>query len=74
MFHVPVDFFCYPSGRYDRRVIGAVRRAGYLAATTTDDSLARPGHLYTLGRIRINGSDGVSGFASKLTALSQSPY
>src|SRR5438445_5151239 len=33
MFHVPVDFFCYPSGRYDAHVIDPVRRAGYLAAT-----------------------------------------
>jgi len=29
-FGVPVDFFCYPAGRHDARVIRAVRRAGYL--------------------------------------------
>ena len=70
MFHVPVNFFCYPAGRYDAAVIAAVQQAGYLGATTTDYGLARPGDLYTLARVRINGSDGVGGLAAKLTALS----
>jgi hypothetical protein len=69
LFHAPVDFFCYPSGRYDARVVAAVRRAGYLGATTTNYGLARPGDIYTLGRIRINGSDGITGFARKLQGL-----
>jgi peptidoglycan/xylan/chitin deacetylase (PgdA/CDA1 family) len=71
LFHVPVDFFCYPSGRYDARVIAAVRRAGYLGATTTNYGLARPADLYTLDRIRVNGSDGLSGFAHKLQDLTR---
>jgi hypothetical protein len=66
---VPVAFFCYPAGRYDRRVIGAVRAAGYLGATTTEWGLARPPDYYTLARVRIDGSDGVAGFASKLERL-----
>jgi peptidoglycan/xylan/chitin deacetylase (PgdA/CDA1 family) len=69
MFHVPVDFFCYPSGRYDAHVIAAVRRAGYLAATTTNYGLARPASSYTLSRVRVNGSDGLLGFEHKLQAL-----
>jgi peptidoglycan/xylan/chitin deacetylase (PgdA/CDA1 family) len=69
MFHVPVDFFCYPSGRYNAHVIAAVRRAGYLAATTTNYGLARPTSLFTLDRVRINGSDGLVGFEHKLEAL-----
>lgn len=68
-FHVPVDFFCYPAGRYDARVIAAVHRAGYLGATTTMYGLARPADIYTLARVRIDGSDGVSGFAAKLQSL-----
>jgi peptidoglycan/xylan/chitin deacetylase (PgdA/CDA1 family) len=72
-FHVPVDFFCYPSGRYDSRVVAAVQRAGYLGATTTDYGLARPSDLYTLKRIRVNGTDRVAGFANKLEGLS-SPH
>jgi len=70
-FHVPVDFFCYPSGRYDARVINAVRLAGYLGATTTRYGLARPRDMYTLSRIRIDGSDHVAGFAQKLESLTR---
>jgi peptidoglycan/xylan/chitin deacetylase (PgdA/CDA1 family) len=71
LFHAPVDFFCYPSGRYDAHVVAAVRRAGYLGATTTNYDLGRPQDIYTLGRIRINGSDHVTGFASKLQSLTR---
>ena len=69
LFHVPVDFFCYPSGRYDQHVVAAVRRAGYLGATTTNYGLASPRDLYALSRIRIDGSDGLAGFARKLQSL-----
>jgi peptidoglycan/xylan/chitin deacetylase (PgdA/CDA1 family) len=72
LFHVPVDFFCYPAGRYNARVINAVKRAGFLGATTTNYGLARPPGLFTLDRIRINGSDGLSSFASKLDSLTPS--
>ena len=68
-FRVPVNFFCYPSGRYDEMVIAAVQAAGYLAATTTNYGLAKPGELYTLARVRINGSDSLAAFAAKLEAL-----
>ena len=69
MFHVPVNFFCYPAGRYDAAVVAAVQQAGYLGATTTNYGVARPAELYTLSRVRISGSDGVKGFAAKLAAL-----
>lgn len=70
--HVPVDFFCYPSGRYDAAVVAAVRAAGYLGATTTSYGLARPSQgLFTLSRVRVNRSDGVAGLAAKLRALGE---
>lgn len=31
----PVHMFCYPCGRYDRRVIGSVKESGFLGARTT---------------------------------------
>ena len=65
-FHQPVNFFCYPSGRYDGQAIQAVRDAGYLGATTTDEGLASKTEMYTLKRIRVDGSDGVSGLMQKL--------
>ena len=68
-FHVPVDFFCYPSGRYDDRVVAAVRAAGFFGATTEGFRPASPREgLLTLSRIRVDGSDGVSGLAAKLRA------
>lgn len=71
-FGVPVDFFCYPAGRYDARVIRAVHRAGYLGATTTMEGLARPDERYELRRVRVGRSDRVDGLAEKLVALSAS--
>jgi len=74
MFHVRADFFCYPSGRYDARVIDAVQRAGFLGATTTRYGLAWPTNLFVLSRIRIDGHDGLGGFVRKLEGLPPSPY
>ena len=68
-FQVPVDFFCYPAGCFDDRVVAAVRKAGYLGATTTLYGLATPDDPYRLARVRVNRSDGVDGFAAKLVAL-----
>ena len=68
-FHVPVDFFCYPSGRYNAHVLAAVRSAGFLGATIEGFGAASPRDgLLTLPRIRVDGSDGVSGLAAKLAA------
>jgi peptidoglycan/xylan/chitin deacetylase (PgdA/CDA1 family) len=69
LFHIPVDFFCYPGGRYDARVVDAVRRAGYLGATTTDYGLARPPAYFTLKRVRVGGSLGVRGFVGTMRSL-----
>jgi peptidoglycan/xylan/chitin deacetylase (PgdA/CDA1 family) len=57
LFHVPVDFFCYPSGVFDPAVIAAVRRAGYLGATTTLPGLARPSEPDALHRVRVDGGE-----------------
>jgi peptidoglycan/xylan/chitin deacetylase (PgdA/CDA1 family) len=65
-FGIPVDFFCYPAGRYDAEAIQAVKDAGYLGATTVDEGLADRHQMYTLKRIRVNASDGVKGLAEKL--------
>ena len=68
-FHVPVDFFCYPSGRYNSRVLAAVHAAGFFGATIEGFGAASPRDgLLTLPRIRVGGSDGVSGLAAKLDA------
>jgi peptidoglycan/xylan/chitin deacetylase (PgdA/CDA1 family) len=67
---VPVDFFCYPSGRFDAAVVAAVRAAGFVGATTTNPGYAGPRDgLLTLDRIKVDASDGVAGMAAKLSGL-----
>jgi peptidoglycan/xylan/chitin deacetylase (PgdA/CDA1 family) len=66
LFGVPVNFFCYPAGRYDARVIAEVRRAGYLGATTTVEGPAVPTTPFTLTRVRVNGSDRAADLGEKL--------
>jgi peptidoglycan/xylan/chitin deacetylase (PgdA/CDA1 family) len=69
-FHQPVNFFCYPAGKYDKATIRAVRRAGYLGATTELPGEASKAKMFELHRIRVDGSDGVDGLAQKLGAAS----
>jgi peptidoglycan/xylan/chitin deacetylase (PgdA/CDA1 family) len=56
-FGQPADFFCYPSGRYNARVVAAVRAAGYRAATTVNEGYGVAGEEFALKRIRVNGTD-----------------
>jgi len=73
-FGVPVNFFCYPAGRYDDAVVAAVRAAGYLAATTTEPGLAQPGEAdrFTLHRVRVNNGVSGSALVGQLASLSAS--
>ena len=69
VFGLPVDFFCYPDGRFDGAVIAAVKRAGYLGAESELPGPASPANgLYTLHRIEILRGDGVAGLAAKLAS------
>jgi peptidoglycan/xylan/chitin deacetylase (PgdA/CDA1 family) len=70
-FGVPIDFFCYPAGKFDAEVVAAVEDAGYKGAVTVLDGLATPDKPYELKRIRINGNDGVDGFSSKMRSAEQ---
>lgn len=69
-FRARIDFFCYPAGRYDDRVVAAVRRAGFLGATTTDNGLATAADPYRLRRVRVSRGDGVRVLARALRARS----
>src|SRR5262249_49937885 len=73
-FGVKVVNFCYPAGHYDQAAIAELRRAGYRGATTELPGLADRANPYTLARLEITGSDGLSGFADKVsTAQPQGP-
>jgi peptidoglycan/xylan/chitin deacetylase (PgdA/CDA1 family) len=66
-FHQPVNFFCYPAGKFNQATVQAVRTAGYLGATTELPGEASRDDMYKLHRIRVDGSDGVSGLEQKLS-------
>jgi peptidoglycan/xylan/chitin deacetylase (PgdA/CDA1 family) len=65
----PVQWFSYPAGRENPRVVRLVRRAGYVLAVTT-----RPGELQaasrplTLRRLEVLDTTGVRGLAALLAA------
>jgi peptidoglycan/xylan/chitin deacetylase (PgdA/CDA1 family) len=59
-YHVPVNWFCYPSGQYDATVEAAVKQAGFIGSTTVVPGWAHPGDdPYRLHRLRVLG--GTSG-------------
>jgi peptidoglycan/xylan/chitin deacetylase (PgdA/CDA1 family) len=60
-FGVPVDFFAYPYGRQDARVRAAVRRAGFLGATTIVRGLAAASaDPFALRRVLVGADDSPS--------------
>ena len=59
-YHVPVNWFCYPSGHYDATVVEAVKAAGFVGSTTVVPGWAHPAEdRYRLHRLRVLG--GTSG-------------
>jgi peptidoglycan/xylan/chitin deacetylase (PgdA/CDA1 family) len=55
-YHVPVNWFCYPSGHYNATVIAAVKAAGYVGSTTVIPGWAsRANDPYRLPRLRVLG-------------------
>jgi peptidoglycan/xylan/chitin deacetylase (PgdA/CDA1 family) len=66
MFGRPVEFFCYPLGHYDGRVVSALKAAGFRGATTENPGPARADEPFTLARIRVDPGDGVPGLVQKL--------
>lgn len=68
-FHRTPKDFCYPAGRVNASVIKAVRRAGYLTATTTQPGLATPAKPYEIKRIRVEQGGGVKGLADTIRSL-----
>jgi peptidoglycan/xylan/chitin deacetylase (PgdA/CDA1 family) len=66
-FGVRADFFAYPAGRYDDRVEAATKAAGYRAAVTVDEGIARgKDDPFALPRVRVNASDTAVTLMAKL--------
>jgi peptidoglycan/xylan/chitin deacetylase (PgdA/CDA1 family) len=70
LYHVPVNWFCYPSGHYDATVVAAVRAAGYRGSTTVVPGWARPDEdPYRLPRLRVLGGTTGAQLLSELAGI-----
>ncbi|HTN23455.1 MAG TPA: polysaccharide deacetylase family protein [Solirubrobacteraceae bacterium] len=69
LFGVTPRFFCYPFGHFDGAVAGAVRRAGYLGATTTRAAFATPRTPFFLPRVQVSRGESASDLLRRLRAL-----
>jgi peptidoglycan/xylan/chitin deacetylase (PgdA/CDA1 family) len=73
-YHVPVNWFCYPSGHYDATVVDAVRAAGYQGSTTVVPGWARPGtDPYRLPRLRVLGGTEPQQLLAELASIRSNP-
>lgn len=62
--HLPVDSYCYPSGRFNRTTLTLVQSAGVALAVTTDSRfVVAPENRFELPRIRVRGEWNLEQFA-----------
>jgi peptidoglycan/xylan/chitin deacetylase (PgdA/CDA1 family) len=70
LYHVPVNWFCYPSGQYNAAVIAAVQAAGYRGSTTVVPGWAQPGgDPDRLPRLRVLGGTSGAQLLGELAAI-----
>jgi peptidoglycan/xylan/chitin deacetylase (PgdA/CDA1 family) len=73
-YHVPVNWFCYPSGHYDATVIAEVKAAGYVGSTTVVPGWAtRSEDPYRLPRLRVLGGTTPQALLDEISAVRSNP-
>ncbi len=73
-YHVPVNWFCYPSGHYDATVVAAVKAAGFIGSTTVVPGWGHPGDdPYRLHRLRVLGGTSGAGLLELLADTRAAP-
>jgi peptidoglycan/xylan/chitin deacetylase (PgdA/CDA1 family) len=73
-YHVPVNWFCYPSGHYDSTVIAAVRGAGYVGSTTVVPGWAsRSDDADRLPRLRVLGGTSGPALLAQVASTREAP-
>jgi peptidoglycan/xylan/chitin deacetylase (PgdA/CDA1 family) len=73
-YHVPVNWFCYPSGHYSATVIAEVKAAGFVGSTTVVPGWAAPTEdPYRLPRLRVLGGTGPQSLLAELAAIRSNP-
>ena len=73
-FHVPVRWFCYPSGQYDPTVAAAVRADGFVGSTTVVPGWAsRADDSFSLPRLRVLGGTSPAALLAQIAAARADP-
>jgi peptidoglycan/xylan/chitin deacetylase (PgdA/CDA1 family) len=73
-YHIPVNWFCYPSGHYDATVIAAVQAAGYTGSTTVVPGWAhRHDDAYRLHRLRVLGGTTPATLLALIAGIREDP-
>jgi peptidoglycan/xylan/chitin deacetylase (PgdA/CDA1 family) len=73
-YHVPVNWFCYPSGHYNAAVIAELKAAGYVGSTTVVPGWASPDQdPYRLPRLRVLGGTSGQELVSEVGAIRSNP-
>jgi peptidoglycan/xylan/chitin deacetylase (PgdA/CDA1 family) len=73
-YHVPVNWFCYPSGHYNATVIAAVKGAGYTGSTTVVPGWAYPSEdRYRLHRLRVLGGTTPEALLAQIAGIREDP-
>jgi peptidoglycan/xylan/chitin deacetylase (PgdA/CDA1 family) len=73
-YGTPVNWFCYPSGHYDDAVVAAVRRAGFVGATTILPGWAANGdNRYRLPRLRVLGGTAPAQLIAQIASSHREP-
>jgi peptidoglycan/xylan/chitin deacetylase (PgdA/CDA1 family) len=73
-YGVPVNWFCYPSGRYDPAVLAEVHAAGFVGSTTVVPGWASPDNSpYELPRLRVLGGTTPSQLLAQIRAARHAP-
>ena len=73
-YGVPVNWFCYPSGHYDDKVVAEVKAAGYTGSTTVVPGWAHASDdPYRLHRLRVLGGTSPQELLSEIDAIRDEP-
>jgi peptidoglycan/xylan/chitin deacetylase (PgdA/CDA1 family) len=73
-WHVPVNWFCYPSGHYDAAVVAEVKAAGYVGSTTVAPGWASPAQdRYRMPRLRVLGGTSPQALLNQIAAVRSNP-
>ncbi len=73
-FHVPVNWFCYPSGHYNPTVVAAVAAAGYTGSTTVVPGWAHhDDDPYRLHRLRVLGGTSPQALLAQIGEIREDP-